>query len=252
MHALKIIKPKPFTFEAGPRAVLLLHGFTGHSADVRMLGRYLEKKNYTCHAPIYRGHGLPPEALVETNPTEWWEDVLQAYNHLRDLGYKEIAVAGLSMGGVLGLQLAYSEKIKAVIPMSTPMFFDNEKQLTSGFRLFAKEYKQLESKDSETVDTELEKLMGRSKPLFQGIGDFVNEVSKKIDHIYCPTMVIQAGKDQMINPESANYIYNQVETDQKEIVWYEKSSHVVTLDKEREQLHEDVYMFLESLEWEND
>lgn len=35
---------KPFFFEAGPRAVLLLHGFTGSSADVRMLGRFLEKK----------------------------------------------------------------------------------------------------------------------------------------------------------------------------------------------------------------
>ncbi len=41
---MKIKLPKPFTFEAGPRAVLLLHGFTGHSADVRMLGRFLEKK----------------------------------------------------------------------------------------------------------------------------------------------------------------------------------------------------------------
>lgn len=35
---------QPFFFQAGPRAVLLLHGFTGSSADVRMLGRFLEKK----------------------------------------------------------------------------------------------------------------------------------------------------------------------------------------------------------------
>lgn len=34
---MQIKKPEPFTFEAGDRAVLLLHGFTGHSADVRML-----------------------------------------------------------------------------------------------------------------------------------------------------------------------------------------------------------------------
>ena len=104
---MKIIKPKPFTFEAGPRSVLLLHGFTGNSADVRMLGRYLEKHNYTSHAPIYRGHGLAPEELIKATPEEWWEDVLQGLEHLRDLGYEEIAVAGLSLGGVLGLKLAY-------------------------------------------------------------------------------------------------------------------------------------------------
>lgn len=249
---MKIIQPKPFTFEAGPRAVLLLHGFTGHSADVRMLGRYLEKKNYTSHAPIYRGHGLPPEALLTTNPDEWWEDVLEAYNHLRDLGYQEIAVAGLSMGGVLSLKLSYLKEVKAVIPMSTPMFFDNEAQLTSGFRLFAKEYKQLESKSPEIVEAELEELMDASKLLFKGIGEFVTEVSSNIDNIYTPTMVIQAGQDKMINTESAQYIYDRVESERKEIVWYEKSGHVVTLDKERDQLHEDVYTFLESLEWEND
>lgn len=42
---MKIAQPKPFTFEGGEKAVLLLHGFTGNSADVRMLGRFLEKKD---------------------------------------------------------------------------------------------------------------------------------------------------------------------------------------------------------------
>lgn len=31
---------QPFFFQAGARAVLLLHGFTGSSADVRMLGDF--------------------------------------------------------------------------------------------------------------------------------------------------------------------------------------------------------------------
>lgn len=63
---MKLVAPQPFTFEAGERAVLLLHGFTGNSADVRMLGRFLQSKGYTCHAPIYKGHGVPPEELVHT------------------------------------------------------------------------------------------------------------------------------------------------------------------------------------------
>src|SRR5699024_508457 len=115
---MKIKQPEPFTFEAGPRAVLVLHGFTGHSADVRMLGRCVEGKGSTSHAPSYLRHGLPPEALLTSKSAEWWEDVRNALRHLRDLGYKDLAVAGLSLGGVLGLKLAYSENIKAVMPMS--------------------------------------------------------------------------------------------------------------------------------------
>src|SRR5690554_2367116 len=156
LDKMKIVQPKPFTFQAGPRAVLLLHRFTGHSADVRMLGRFLEKKGYTSHAPIYRGHGVVLEKLIETTPDQWWEDVQNAYDHLLQLGYEEIAVAGLSMGGVLGLKLANCKKVKAVIPMCSPMYFDNNTQLTKGFQFFAKQYKQFEKKDEQVIKEEVE------------------------------------------------------------------------------------------------
>ena len=38
----------------------------------------------------------------------------------------------------------------------------------------------------------------------------------------------------------------------KELKWYEESGHVITLDKEKDQLHEDIYQFLERLDWEVD
>ncbi|MFC4023790.1 alpha/beta hydrolase [Oceanobacillus longus] len=246
---MKIKQPQPFTFEAGPRAVLLLHGFTGHTADVRMLGRFLEKKGYTTHAPIYRGHGAPPEELIKSNPKQWWEDVRKAFKHLRELGYEEIAVAGLSLGGVLGLKLAYSENIKAMIPMCAPMFFDNETQLTQGFKLFSKEYKQLEQKDDDTIQKEIASLLEGSEELFDEMGKTIKDVKNNVDTIYTPVFVIQARKDQMINTESAMYIYENVESDVKDIKWYEESGHVVTVDKEKEQLHEDIFQFLETLDW---
>ncbi|MBP2078067.1 alpha/beta hydrolase [Oceanobacillus polygoni] len=246
---MKIKLPQPFTFEAGPRAVLLLHGFTGHTADVRMLGRFLEKKGYTSHAPIYRGHGLPPEELIKSNPDEWWEDVNQALQHLKDLGYEEIAVAGLSLGGVLGLKLAYSTSIKAMIPMCAPMFFDNETQLSQGFKAFSKEFKQLEGKDEATIEREVASLVENSKEVFEGLAKTITEVKNNIDTIYTPTFVVQARQDKMINTDSATYIYENVESDVKELAWYEESAHVITLDKEKEQLHEDIYQFLESLDW---
>lgn len=246
---MKIVQPKPFTFEAGPRAVLLLHGFTGHSADVRMLGRFLEKKGYTTHAPIYRGHGLPPEEIIKYTPDDWWEDVNQAYEKLKNLGYEEIAVAGLSLGGVYGLKLAYSNPVKAVIPMCAPMFYDNQFQLAKGYKAFAKEYKQLEGKEDSVIETEVEEIVEHSKELFVQLGDTITEVKNNVDTIYSPTFVVQARKDEMINTDSANYIFDSVESDMKDIKWYEESGHVITLDKEKEQLHEDIYQFLESLDW---
>jgi carboxylesterase len=246
---MKIKQPQPFTFEEGERAVLLLHGFTGHSADVRMLGRFLQKNGYTTHAPIYAGHGKELEALIEARPEDWWRDVQEAMNHLRELGYKKIAVAGLSLGGVLGLKLAYSEAIQGIIPMCSPMFFDNEKQLTQGFEFKARQYKQLEGKDKDTIDQEVQELLNESEEMFKQLGGFITEVHDEIDQIYTPTFVVQAEKDEMINTESANYIYEEVETNQKDMKWYRNSGHVITMDKEKEQLHEDILEFLESLDW---
>lgn len=247
---MKIKKPEPFTFEAGSRAVLLLHGFTGHTADVRMLGRFLEKKGYTTHAPIYKGHGVSPEELITTSPRDWWNDVERAYQHLVTLGHQEIAVAGLSMGGALGLKLANCQKVKAVIPMCTPMYFDNGTQLTKGFQFFATQYKQLEQKDAQTIEQEVAYLMEHSTNMFKEIGAFIKEVKDMVDMVYTPAMVVQARKDQMINPESANYIFEHIATDEKKLKWYENSGHVITLDKEKDILHEDIYTFLESLKWE--
>lgn len=67
--------------------------------------------------------------------------------------------------------------------------------------------------------------------------------------IYAPIFIVQAKNDQMVNIDSAKIIYNEVESTEKSIKMYEESGHVITLDKEREQLHEDVLQFLNSLDW---
>ncbi len=248
---MKIKLPEPFTFEAGKRAVLLLHGFTGHSADVRMLGRFLEKKGYTTHAPIYRGHGLEPEALLESSPDEWWEDVLAAYEHLKSLGYDEIAVAGLSIGGALALKLASQTDLKAVIPMCAPAYFDNQKQLTQAYLNFAKQFKKFEKKNEQTIKKEVDLLYKNSSELFSSIGVFIEEVNGIIDTIDIPTFVVQARHDEIINPESADFIYENVATEVKDLKWYENSGHLITFGDEKDMLHEDIYNFLETLNWKN-
>ncbi|MFC4404896.1 alpha/beta hydrolase [Gracilibacillus xinjiangensis] len=246
---MKMKQPEPFMFKGDERAVLLLHGFTGHSADVRMLGRYLNSKGYTCFAPIYRGHGKSPEELVEATAEEWWEDVQAAYQHLQEEGYEKIAVAGLSLGGVLGLRLACNNPLQAVVTMCSPMFFDNEEQLTIGFRKFAKEYKQLEKKDEATIEQEVHQLLDNSKELFQQIAQSIERVKEDVDMLYTPTFVVQAANDQMINTDSANYIYQTVESDQKLIKWYENAGHAITFSNAKDELHEDIAEFFASLDW---
>ncbi|GIN88139.1 carboxylesterase [Heyndrickxia sporothermodurans] len=246
---MKIVPPKPFTFEAGKRAVLLLHGFTGSSADVRMLGRYLEKQGYTSHAPIYKGHGVPPEELVHTGPDDWWKDVMAGYEYLRNKGYNEIAVTGLSLGGVFSLKLGYTVPVKGIVSMCAPMYIKSEDTMFNGVVDYARQYKKFEGKNEEQIQTEIDQFKKTPMNTLKGLQDLIADVRENVDMIYSPTFVVQARHDEMINTDSANIIYNNVESDEKKIKWYEESSHVITLDKEKEQLHQDIYDFLEQLNW---
>lgn len=242
--------PQPFTFEGGKRAVLLLHGFTGNSADVRMLGRFLEKKGYTCHAPHYKGHGVPPEELVHTGPEDWWKDVLEGYEFLKKRGHDEIAVAGLSLGGVFSLKLGYTQPVKGIIPMCAPMYIKSEEVMYKGVLEYAREFKKREGKSEEEIEQEMAEFAKTPMKTLKSLQELIADVRNHVDMIYAPTFVVQGRHDKMINTDSANIIYNKIQSDVKKIKWYEESGHVITLDKEKDQLHEDVYQFLEQLNWQ--
>lgn len=246
---MKPVLPEPFFFEAGPRAVLLLHGFTGNSADVRMLGRFLEKNGYTSLAPHYKGHGVPPEELIHTNPEQWWQSVLEGYQKLQHEGYKEIAVAGLSLGGVFSLKLGYSHPIKGIITMCAPMAMRSTKLMFEGVIQYAERFNQYFEKSEEESATRIEYIKKQGMPSLHQLQELVYEVRGHVDEIYAPLFVVQGRKDNVIDITSANYIYEQAESNEKHMKWYDESGHVITLDKERKQLHEDILHFLESLDW---
>ncbi|MDN4493103.1 alpha/beta hydrolase [Ureibacillus aquaedulcis] len=243
---------KPFFFEAGKRAVLLLHGFSGSSSDVRMLGRFLEKQGYTCHAPHYKGHGVPPEHLIETSPDDWWEDVKKGYTTLKEAGYDEIAVVGLSLGGVFSLKLSLMQPVKGIVTMCSPMSMRSTDTMFQGVLKYAKDYKRFEGKSEPTIEQEVEGIREKGMPSLPQLQQLITDVRQELDMVYAPILVIQSKNDEIIDPNSAHTIYEDVESLNKQIKWFEHSGHVITLDKEKQLLHETVYEFLQSLDWENE
>ncbi|AZB44418.1 alpha/beta fold hydrolase [Bacillus sp. FJAT-42376] len=246
---MRKVMPKPFFFEGGEKAVLLLHGFTGNTADVRMLGRYLNERGYTCHAPQYKGHGVPPEELVHTGPEDWWKDVMEGYEFLKEKGYEQIAVGGLSLGGVFSLKLGYTVPVKGIVTMCAPMYIKSEEIMYQGVLEYARNYKKFEEKKPDQIEQEMKEFEKTPMGTLKSLQELIADVRKNVDMIYSPTFVVQARHDHMINTDSANIIHDEVESDVKQLKWYENSGHVITLDKEKDQVHQDVYEFLEKLDW---
>ncbi|CAM5198552.1 Esterase/lipase OS=Ureibacillus acetophenoni OX=614649 GN=SAMN05877842_107149 PE=4 SV=1 [Ureibacillus acetophenoni] len=86
-------------------------------------------------------------------------------------------------------------------------------------------------------------------PSLPELQQLIKDVRSELDMIYTPILVVQSTHDEVIDPQSAHIIYDEVESLKKEIVWFEHSSHVITLDKEKGELHETILKFLDSLDW---
>ena len=246
---MKIIAPKPFTIESGKRAVLLLHGFTGNPNDVKRLGRYLAERNYSVHAPLYKGHGLDPLTLVQSNPQDWWDSVVEGYDILREKGYEEIAVAGVSLGGVFSLKLGVERPMKAIVTMSAPAIAKSPDSLQSRIVDYAINYKKLSGKYDPSKDTReaISELV--QMPSLTTLQTMINETSSKLNTVNTPVHVLRGLEDDQYYCESADLIYSSVKSRIKSVKTFINSGHILTLGKEKELVYEEVFRFLDSLDW---
>ena len=62
-------------------------------------------------------------------------------NTLKNKGHKEIAVAGLSLGGVFSLKLGYTVPIKGIVPMCAPAYIKSEEVMYEGILEYAENIK---------------------------------------------------------------------------------------------------------------
>ena len=96
------------SFDLGPSdattAVLLLHGFTGSPWEVRPLAESLAARGFFVRAPRLPGHGAVPEDMLWVTWRDWLAAAESAFDSLSR--FPRVCIAGLSMGGLLGLVVA--------------------------------------------------------------------------------------------------------------------------------------------------
>lgn len=236
--------PGKFHFNEGkkPYVVLMLHGFTGNTSDVRQLGRYLEKHDIPSYSFNYEGHGEAPEKILKSSPYIWYKQVVDTYDELKKQ-YDRVFVVGLSIGGVLGLRLTLDREVEALATVCSPMSLKTNDELLENFKTYARMFKsRFEQKDEGEIEKEINLLSDES--VFEDIRSFIMSVRDDLDEIYVPMFIAQGEKDVVIDQGSAKIIYDTVDSDDKNIIYYKDSGHVLTLDKDKETFFEDYYEFI--------
>ncbi|WP_163654742.1 carboxylesterase [Listeria sp. PSOL-1] len=237
---------RSFMLKAGNRAVLLLHGFAGTTDDVLDLGNHLAKNGYTVYAPNFRGHGDEPSIFLKTTPEIWYEDAIAGYHHLEKVGYSEIAIVGVAMGGVFALKMAESFNPKAIVSLCANV---NRKMRY----IPVKEYLKKQLAKAGIISEEAEAMLKAYHPEIEKMTtareNFYKNVAAEIEKIEVPTMIGQGCQDEEIDADNANYIFKNIHTVDKQLCFYQGSGHDIVNDCEKDILEEDVVFFLDDLLW---
>ena len=96
---------QPFFFPGGEHGVVLIHGFTGSSGHMRLLGEHLRGAGFTVRGINLPGHGTRLEDMARYTWKDWLQSAKLAVAQMQEQ-CRYVSVAGLSMGGVLTLLIA--------------------------------------------------------------------------------------------------------------------------------------------------
>jgi len=233
-----------FFWEGRPVGILLSHGFTATTAEVRLVAEKFHARGYTVAAPLLPGHGATPDDLNQTKWRDWVESGEESLQKLFG-SCEQVWVAGASMGGLLALYLASTNQqisgaLLYVPAIRTMMSKMDILQLYLGAP-FVKELAR-DSLDGSDL------WQGYPGLPLRGIIQFLRFQSatvKRLSDIHQPVLIFQGRKDVTVAPEAGEIIMGGVSSEIKEHHWMEKSSHSILLDEEYEEVAKMSMAFIE-------
>jgi carboxylesterase len=244
----KVLKHGYLLKGSNGKAVLAIHGFGGTPCELYLLAKSLNEAGYEVSVPCLKHHGEDLEELDKSNYHDWIGTVESAYAELKSR-FATVYVTGLSMGGLLSLYLAeHHDDIKAVAVMAPALIYKNKSSyLAPMIRVFKKHLPwdgtfKLEPEPAALLD---EGVKGTSVPAAIQMTHLQNNVRHHLSKIKAPLLIFQSHADTLVDPKTETYVLNHISSKEKQGVYFEKTSHVMPLDSDREEIFKDIKAFFE-------
>ena len=280
IFSLKEDKRKPeipdssFFLEGNNNLCFLVHGLTGTPKEMGSLSQRLHSKGFSVAAPMMLGHNQTVSLLKRQR----WQDIYTAIKNdflKYEADYKNIFLGGLSFGALICLLLAceFPKKIKAVNCFSPTLFFDGwatpklKVLLPLAYKTPLKYYFYL--KEEYPYGIKNERLRSRIESFYKESSLFdcskvhlygypvipvscmqqnhllAKKVISVLAKVNTPVQLLQAKDDDVTSPKNSQYIYDNIASQEKRIVLFEDSYHIIIADQERDKVAEAAISFFE-------
>lgn len=105
---------RPFHFDGGDTAVVLVHGFPGTPAETRGLGKRLQSAGLTARGLLLPGFGPEIDRLFDHTRQDWVRSVVQAVEEVRK-SHRKVFLFGYSFGGAVSVHAALETQIDGLV-----------------------------------------------------------------------------------------------------------------------------------------
>ena len=238
------------------KGVLLVHGLTGAPGEMKFLAKRLHLHGFSVHAPQLSGHGADQAALLATRWPDWLATVRTAFDRF-SADLDEVYIAGICVGGALGLALAAEEpRVRAAAVYSMTYRYDgwNMKRWYSSVVPLARPFARLpglrsmsfaepypfglkdERLRASAANAERPLIPGALERLPLGSMYEMHDLGEHIDRIGAqirqPTLILHAREDDMSDPRNAERL-RRVLGGRVELHMLDNCYHMIHVDRQR-------------------
>lgn len=224
-------------------ACLLIHGYTGGPYEIEPLSTFLkEETSWHIEVPTLPGHGRKL-SLKNVSHKKW---ISSAESSLKQLlsKYDEVYLIGFSMGGMIASYLAAKYKVDKLVLLASARKYLSFKQIVLDIRQVCLDglkgnvnknklyihYKKKLGAVPFKANIEFLRLVKFTKP-------YLKEVESNV-------LIAQGQKDGMVPYKTAYFLDKEINSEEKEVVFFERSRHLICLGEDKDTLNQMVYNFL--------
>jgi carboxylesterase len=228
----------PAAAQAVGAAALCIHGLTSTPGEVRPVGEELAKRGIRAIGPTLPGHNATPAELARQPDGAWLECVRGELGALQREADK-VFVAGVSLGGLLGLALASEAQVDGLAVVGVPLDFGWHKSWLPGLLKHFVPHLQKRRGPDIRDDAARERHVSYPVLPLASIHQLVQlqrTVRSTLGKVSSPLLIAYGRHDRTARPSDAERIYAEVSSEDRQRVVLPDSGHIVTVDVDGREL----------------
>lgn len=237
---------QPFFHQGDETGCLVLHGFTGTTANVRVVADKLAEAGYTVYAPLLSGHGTTLADMDAQTGEIWLQDAQRAYDRLLEAGCRHIFLLGLSMGGILVSLLAQQRPCDGLVLMSTPFrmrgYLRNAMRASSAVR-----YLYTDVGSRHAADPYAQGYPGVPLRKLRDLDELTIRARGGLYKLSCPILILQSALDTRVDLKSVPIAQYGVHSEDVTTILLQNSPHGCSYGPERDLVAEYSLAFVQSV-----